>query len=170
MIQLIDLNPRLTASTDLYEHSTDLPSIVGLHVEACEPTYRNPPKTPRPFATTNHWDLAAGKAIVYSPLDRPLTIAPSAHRWLAGDPASSRAFRLADIPRPGTEILPYQPICTVYETVSRNCLQLRKTAAGVELSEGIGELQTLLRKRADQITERLRSEDREASGKRISES
>ena len=169
-IQLIDLNPRLTASTDLYEASPTFPSIVGLHLEACGAGSPNSPEILRAFNSPNHWGVATGKAIVYSHLDRPTTMDPSTHQWLVGDPASPRTFRFGDIPRTGTEILPHKPICTVYETVSHNGLQLRQTAAGIELPEQLRDLRQLLKKRADQLTGRLRPEDREAAGKRKSDS
>ncbi|MCH2182849.1 MAG: ATP-grasp domain-containing protein, partial [Mariniblastus sp.] len=151
---LVDINPRLTASGDIYERSLQVDSLVALHLQACRATGLAPDNQQLVGDEAPHLGPAVGKAVVYSPFNRPLLIDPAVHELLTHDDRSGPA-RLADIPHPGTRIRPHGPICTLYETVSDNHLHLRRTAKGFAASEAIIDLRRLLKQRTSQLLEQI---------------
>ena len=102
-ITLLEVNPRYTASMELWERATGH-SAVDLHCRACEnvPLPQLEPYTgPRLFA----------KAIAYAP--QACVIGPAFHALVAeaqGQPWPP----MADIPHPGEAIGPGEPVCTLF--------------------------------------------------------
>lgn len=115
---MLEVNPRYTASAELYEAALDC-SLIRWHVDACRglevdsfrPPYDGPSADgPRSF----------GKLIVYA--EREFT-APDlkslVERTIATDGSAqtdngaAREIRIADIPREGTLIRKDEPICTL---------------------------------------------------------
>jgi uncharacterized protein len=96
----IEINPRYTASMELYERASGL-SIFQVHVDACTghlaPWY---PELQRVW-----WgDDAVGKAIVYAKRD---VVVGDTRAWLEDD-------SVRDIPTPGQRIARGEPVCTVF--------------------------------------------------------
>lgn len=113
-LMVIEVNPRPTASMELFERS-GAGSIAGHHMEACgfaTPFIRplEPPASPQPAAT---W----AKAVLFAPRHIPISqelidgLAEETTSWTQADggwPA------LADIPRPGQVLAAGTPVLTVF--------------------------------------------------------
>lgn len=96
---LVEVNPRYTASVEVYEHAYGA-ALVDLHRRACE-------ETADPAPGDFRARVVVGKSIVYAERD---VRAPSLSELITADNAVPA---LADIPAPGTLIEIGHPICTV---------------------------------------------------------
>jgi predicted ATP-grasp superfamily ATP-dependent carboligase len=95
VIYPIEVNPRWTASMELFERATGM-SMFAAHAEACSTGQLSPMRsTPA--------DAVLGKAILFA--RRQIEVDPTP--WL-DDPA------VRDIPHPGARIRAGEPICTVF--------------------------------------------------------
>lgn len=124
----IDINPRITASAELYEAAmraeTEFASVIALHVDSfasdtklCEAPGKacSPSQSFKPLTATS----IEGKAILFNDSERGYEITPNhADAMIAihdvGFFGSAKpGFSLADIPNPGVTIQPGYPICTL---------------------------------------------------------
>ena len=114
----VEVNPRYPASAEVLELATGV-SIVGLHARAC--TERTLPQF-APLASRGY----VGKAVVYAPGDFIVT-ATQNRRWHASNNSLNTAsvsqsnatpvscFKVADIPRVGTQVPSGAPVVTLLE-------------------------------------------------------
>ncbi len=107
-IYLIEVNPRVTASCELYEMAGICSSITQLHVSACTGFGI------RGLLKANKTGFLIGKAIVYSDWTRPVEINQRVHQRLIAIRDRATAKSIADIPRIGTVIASGHPIVSVY--------------------------------------------------------
>ena len=105
-LHLIEVNPRPTATVDMYELAGIADSLVGQHVRAetldrghfqFEPVRRR-----------------IAKQVVFWGGPEPLTVSEELHRWLVRNRNSHAKQWVADIPWPGTTIGPSEPFLTAY--------------------------------------------------------
>lgn len=100
----VEVNPRYPASAEVLERASGA-SLVGAHVAAC-----------RGGATVlRHGESigrGAGKLIVYARRDEPAS-AEFVERLIAQRGPDPLVPLVADIPRPGTRLLPGWPVCTL---------------------------------------------------------
>ena len=154
-IVVVDINPRLTASCDIYERAQPGQPIAELHVQAC----RDPADCPRTKATATGGpeDLVSGigKAIVFSPHNHPIKINIEDHQYLAKCYQRDQPAQVADIPMPGTIIPANGPVCTIYETISSPDFRLKSTKAEIDLPHDIKKMLNRLKQRASNICEQL---------------
>jgi len=145
----IDINPRLTSSMELFEESvrfrsSQAKSLIDAHVLACDGTL----KVGAFRREIGQHDLVEsvggqrqnldGKAILFNRLDRPICIDEELHNYIkqqfdrsffTGPGAGSS---VADVPRPGMQILPRHPILTLRvraERVDQVEVELRRWAS-----------------------------------------
>lgn len=109
---LTEVNPRYTASVEIYERAWGIP-LLAWHCHACGETAS--PEMIDPFRTQleqarNTNALLSGKAILFAPHS---TTAPPLCEMFQ-KPLDSLRPRIADIPQAGTEIATGHPICTVF--------------------------------------------------------
>lgn len=154
-VMVVDINPRLTASCDIYERAQPGKSIAGLHVRAC----RDPAdcQGTGTTATGVPEDLVTGigKAVVFSPHNHPIKINPQDHDYLTDGYRRDRPPKVADIPMPGTIIPANGPICTIYETISSPDFRLKSTTTEIDLPHDIKKMLNRLKKRASNVCEQL---------------
>lgn len=154
-VMVVDINPRLTASCDIYERAQPSQPIAGLHVQACR-DQADFPWTPA-TATGAPRDLALGigKAIVFSPAKHPIKINIEDHQYLAECYQKAQPAKVADIPMPGTIIPANGPICTIYETISSPDFRPKSTTTEIDLPHDIKKMLNRLKQRASNICEQL---------------
>ena len=105
---IVEINPRYTGSTELFEFRTQTP-LLWQHAQACDPRATLPalPAIDAPAVPHNH---CLGKAIVYAPaaarlmVDLPLP--PPTPLWTFPE--------LADLPAGGQIFAPGDPVCSVF--------------------------------------------------------
>ena len=125
---LTEVNPRYTASTEIYELAYDEP-LLPLHCRACEDAVPNfgceiagRPVLPRFCISPSQAPLRyVGKQVVYARSD--LTT-PDLESFVRRE---SEVPFIADVPSAGTRILKGRPVCTVFgaaDTLDRCCEQL----------------------------------------------
>lgn len=98
-LQLIEINPRYTASVEVLERAAGRSALSCLEEALAEPW--------------NYGPTVHGKRIVYA--EEPLTITPELDAWMAKEQA---ADRLADRPRLGEVIPADGPVCTRFAAAS----------------------------------------------------
>ncbi|MFM8581428.1 MAG: ATP-grasp domain-containing protein, partial [Planctomycetaceae bacterium] len=105
---LIEVNPRYTGSTELFEFHTQSP-LLQMHAQACAPQASLPP-LPAIDAPAVPQEHCLGKAIVYAPAATRLTVElplpPVVPLWTFPE--------LADIPAVGQIFARGDPVCTVF--------------------------------------------------------
>ena len=152
---VVDINPRLTASCDIYERAQPGQPIAELHVQAC----RDPADCPRTKATATGGpeDLVSGigKAIVFSPHNHPIKINIEDHQYLAECYQRDQPAKVADIPMPGTIIPANSPMCTIYETILSPDFRLKSTTTEIDQPHDIKKMLNRLKKRASNICDQL---------------
>ena len=134
---LIEINPRIPASAEVFELAGCFGSIVSVHLRSCTGGPSAPPATARTLA---------GKAIVYSDFATILEIDDSIFDFLKSKSlcnatfadSDAAQFSIADIPQPGTKILPGHPIVSIF-------------VAGQTVETAIGQLIDAARKTRDSI-------------------
>jgi predicted ATP-grasp superfamily ATP-dependent carboligase len=109
-IYLIEVNPRVTASCELYEMAGIHSSITQLHVSACTGIDIG-------GLLNNETRPTIGKAIVFSNWARPFEINRRVHQQLIAIRDNATVKSIADIPRIGTVIASGDPIVSVYAYV-----------------------------------------------------
>lgn len=139
---LTEVNPRYTAAMELLDYQLGA-SLLGMHLEACGPANRlwdsaarelpgsavsiervagGAPRpaetqtwTPRPVAQRH-----VGRIVLFA--DRDLIAADATH--LLRPPTDKRLPLIADLPRPGQEILRGAPVCSVFtnERTEKGCV------------------------------------------------
>jgi uncharacterized protein len=117
-ITVVEVNPRPTASMELFERSA-AGSIAGSHLAACG--YATPARSrreqplPQPAST---WAKAVLFAAVPTPVSQPLIqrLARETSPWTQADGGWPS---LADIPRPGQVIAAGAPVVTIFAAASR---------------------------------------------------
>ena len=109
----IEVNPRYSASMELFERATGL-SLFQLHSAACRGLLLPAEQTLARLVT--------GKAIVFA--RRDVTVGEGL-RWRADSD-------LADVPQPGERIRRGHPICTVFATATDASACTRRLKAGAD--------------------------------------
>jgi len=104
----IEINPRYTASVEILERALGF-SAIGLHVAACRDCRL--PADATPSAPDGAMPAWRAKRIVYARRSATVTSALVDALLLA---ATGREPPIADIPSAGTELLPGQPILTLF--------------------------------------------------------
>lgn len=113
----VEVNPRYTASMEIVEHWRGVP-LMSLHRDAC---VRGIIPEGFPLAIDGSPDncrQVLGKAVLFAP---ETFTTPDTTKWARRPLACSGRWPLpciADIPRPGIEIVAGQPICTVFAVQS----------------------------------------------------
>ena len=133
---LLEVNPRPTASMDLWESSA-APSLIARHVAACRSGDLPSPTPATPGAPLR------GRKVVYSGALRGCVPRELTELLLRG-PGDCGKRTVADVPAAGTLVEPDQPLVTVYATSS--------TRAGLELALAEAE-QNVLRLFAESLVE-----------------
>ena len=114
-----ELNPRYTASTELYEHALGIP-LLQWHARACREDVH-----PESFALPAGLSArCAAKAVVYA--SRRTIVPPLVEHAVPEFP--NAVPELADVPAAGTVVEPGHPMFTVYGfgADARSCLRLLK--------------------------------------------
>lgn len=109
-LYLLEINPRFTASMELWEQFTTR-SLVAEHLNCFQPT---PPTHHIPPATPIPPNQFRAKWVVYA--NRPVRWTDHPQQSL--DLNSPAQLRVADIPPRGTFFEPGQPICMIYATAN----------------------------------------------------
>lgn len=106
---LMEVNPRYTATVELFEHAFGS-SLIKAHWQACDNTVGS---TPPHSAFPVRVDRLIAKTILYAERNH---VFPAAIQQFGTTPqADSPALpRIADIPAPGTRIPTGHPICTLF--------------------------------------------------------
>lgn len=105
----LEVNPRYTASVEVLERSLGIRAIAS-HVAACRDGKLVVERVP---STAPPADAAVtGKAIVFA--RAPLTVLPALTQHLLAISTTDAPPHFADIPNPGTKILPHQPLFTCF--------------------------------------------------------
>jgi predicted ATP-grasp superfamily ATP-dependent carboligase len=105
----LEVNPRYTASVEVIERSLGIRAVAS-HVAACRDA-RLVVETGEPRADDDA-DCVSGKAIVFA--RTPLTILPSLTEHLLALSPPGPLSHFADIPAPGTKVMPRQPVFTCF--------------------------------------------------------
>ncbi len=95
-IEVLELNPRPSASLELY--ASEAPGLVRAHARACAGAALTP-------LSVHSSGVVRGTRIVFA--RGPLEIGPRAADWLATLPA------VHDLPQPGSRLAPGEPLCSV---------------------------------------------------------
>lgn len=109
-VWLIEINPRYTASVELFELATHVP-LLAWHIQACRDG--SLPSAPLPPSSSWH-----GKRVIYAKreVQVPADLAALDNRPFAAD----RLWRplIADIPATGSRIARRHPVLTIFATAS----------------------------------------------------
>jgi predicted ATP-grasp superfamily ATP-dependent carboligase len=106
-VRLTEVNPRYTASVEIYEHAYEVP-LLELHLRACE-RFIEPDTGGEQIDTPHTARRIVGKFIAYA--ERAVRVPHLGE--LPGRDADSPVPSLADIPAAGTFVDAGDPICTV---------------------------------------------------------
>jgi predicted ATP-grasp superfamily ATP-dependent carboligase len=121
---ITEVNPRYTASVELYEHAYGT-ALLAIHRRACEgwmshsDTNRQPAMLP--WTETRARSVCVGKAVIYSPSD--FTVPPWNEWTTAHDVQVPELRILADRPAEGSECPKGFPICSLFASgaTEREC-------------------------------------------------
>jgi len=117
---LMEVNPRYTATVELFEHAFSIP-LLEEHRRACQDaTGPTPPHSDFP----DRADRLIAKAILFA--DQRRIIPAVVEQFAAATPTAPLALpTIADIPSPGTRIPTGHPICTLFAAgqTERECLR-----------------------------------------------
>lgn len=123
-VWVTEVNPRYTATVELYEHSYGT-ALLPLHRRACEEWEPNPETNRQiifvPWKERATNPTCVGKAVVYSPCD--FTIPPWKEWTTARDAIVPELKLLADRPAEGSLVPKGFPICSLFAsgTSEREC-------------------------------------------------
>jgi len=123
---LLEVNPRPTASMDLWE-SPAAPPLIARHVAACRSGRLPSPPPPAPDVPRR------ARQVVYSGTLRGRVPQELTESLLPSSRATERRT-VADIPRPGAVIVPDQPLVTLYAT---GATRAELTAALAEAEQSV---------------------------------
>ena len=120
-ITLIEINPRATASCEIFERAGTIENSVAMHLSA----FTENGKLPKPIQTRNNLpsdSLLHGKEIIFSGHPEPLPVSQTTFDNIkrlactSADTSTSKSNQpsIADIPNPDTVIESGHPIATVF--------------------------------------------------------
>ena len=111
-LHLIEINPRPTATVDVYESAGMCQSLISEHLRGDSgnegvPDFGSPRRL-------------VAKQVLFWAERHPLTVDNALHRWLVRHSASQAGRWITDIPRPGVTIGRSQPFVTAWIACSRH--------------------------------------------------
>ncbi len=123
-IWLIEINPRMTASAEIFELAGCVPSIMRLHLDSAAGG--------GPFAFADH-QLLFGKAILFSDSTKSFTVNQNVFDYFCGLETLNGRRSVADIPKIGTRIGCGEPILTLFASGKRESELLSRLQSKAEL-------------------------------------